>query len=337
VAFALVVLFCTQTEGLVSRLNLTATGPEVSRIALGTLHLMEVKTPENTLNLIETALSLGITTFDFSDVYGGFEGCLKLFGSALSMKPQLRDKMQIIAKMNVLNGYDSSRAHLEQILSDYLKILATDYVDLVLLHRQDYLMDVTEVSQLFYEWKRSKKVRYVGTSNHDQNSFDNLNSRISLATNEIEASVWAPETINPVGSGNISGDKYFTNNGLVDFHYKKNISVLAWGPLGGNPYGGTNRLFGLSGPRQSSIQSALQQIGNQLGDENDVVALAWLLRHPAKIVPIIGTTNPERMMNQTRAEQVAQKNDKCTMVHDRKGCWCTITVKSIVVLELGLG
>jgi len=285
---------------------LTAAGPEVSRIAYGTLHLSEAQNADIALALIENALSLGITTFDLSDVYGGQEKCLKLFGQALTMKPGLRAKVEIVAKMDVLNGYDTSREHLEEVFSDYLRYLQTDYVDLLLLHRQDYLMDVDEVAQLFREWKAAGKVRYFGTSNHDQNSFLNLNARIPLVTNEIEVSVWAPETICPLGFGPVSPDTYFTNNGLVDFHYRLNSSVLAWSPLGGNPYGGINRLFKITGTRQTQVLKALQAAGQQLGDNEDVVALAWVLRHPAKIVPIIGTMNIERMTNQTRAEAVAK-------------------------------
>jgi len=258
--------------------------------------------------LIENALSLGITTFDLSDVYGGNEKCLKIFGQAINMKPGLRSKMEIIAKMDVLNGYDTSREHLSQIFSDYLSILQTDYIDMVLLHRQDYLMDVAEVSQLFLEWKAAGKVRFFGASNHDQNSFLNLNARVPLVTNEIEISVWAPETICPLGYGPVSPDPYLTNDGLVDFHYRLNSSVLAWGPLGGDPYGGMNRLFKMTGDRQTKVRKALQTLGQAFnGEEEDVVALAWLLRHPAKIVPILGTTDPTRMTNQTRAEMVAQK------------------------------
>jgi len=303
----LVCCLCTvPTLSLVSRLNLTDHGPEVSRIAYGTLHLAEAQ-PDKVLALIENALSLGITTFDLSDVYGGNERCLKLFGQAINMKAGLRAKMEIIAKMDVLNGYDTSREHLSQIFADYLNFLQTDYIDLLLLHRQDYLMDVTEVSQLFLEWKAAGKVRFFGTSNHDQNSFLNLNARVPLVTNEIEVSVWAPETICPVGSGPVSPNSYFTNNGLVDFHYRLNTSVLAWGPLGGDPYGGINRLFKMTGTRQTQVRRALQSASLTLNDDEDVIALAWLLRHPAKIVPILGTMDPSRMTNQTRAEAVAQK------------------------------
>jgi len=299
---------CTvPTLSLVSRIKLSDSGPEVSRIAYGTLHLAEAQTPEKALVLIEQALSLGITTFDLSDVYGGNEKCLILFGQAINLKPGLRAKMEIIAKMDVFNGYDTSTEHLNQIMADYLNYLKTDYVDLFLLHRQDYLMDVAEVSQLFLEWKKDGKVRFFGTSNHDQNSFLNLSARVPLVTNEIEVSVWAPETISPLGSGPISPNTYLTNNGLVDFHYRLNSSVLAWGSLGGDPYGGVNRLFKMTGTRQTKVLNALQAAGKELNDEEDVIALAWILRHPAKIVPIIGTMDVTRMVNQSRAEAVALK------------------------------
>jgi len=237
---------CLPSFSLVSRINITSSGPEVSRIAYGSLHLCEVQNAQNALALIQQALSLGITTFDLSDVYGSpYEGSLKLFGEAINLKPGIRKQMQIIAKMDVAlgAGYDTSPAHLEAVLSDYLAILQTNYIDLLLLHREDYLMDAGAVAQVFYGWRQAGKVLFFGTSNFDQDSFLNLHSRIPLVTNEIEISVWAPETLCPPGSGDISGDTYFTNNGLLDFHYRLNQSVFAWGPLGGDPYGGINRLF----------------------------------------------------------------------------------------------
>jgi len=290
---------------LVSRIKLCEGGPEVSRIAYGSLHLDEAKSVNDVLALIENALSLGITTFDLADVYGGGKS-FRLFGQAINLKPGLRSKMEIIAKMDVLNGYDTSRDHLEQVLTEFLDALKTDYIDLVLLHRQDYLMDVAEVSKLFLEWKTAGKVRYFGTSNHDQYSFLSLNARVPLVTNEVEVSVWNPNTLVPLGVPPISPDTYFTNNGLVEFHYLLNQSVLAYGPLGGNPYGGLNRLFRVNGSRQTQVLKALQAASLELKDEQDVVALAWLLRHPANMVPILGTMNLERMTNQTRAEAVAK-------------------------------
>jgi len=298
-------LFVVPSLSLVSRIKLSDGGPEVSRIAYGSLHLNEAKSTADALALIENALSLGITTFDLSDVYGGNEKNMKIFGQAINMKPGLRAKMEIIAKMDVYQGYDTSKEHLEQVMMDYLSALQTDYVDLLLLHRQDYLMDVAEVAQVFWGWKAAGKVRYFGTSNHDAYSFAALNARVPLVTNQVEVSVWAPDTIVPLGAAPISTDSYFTNNGLVEYHYQLNQSVLAWGPLGGNPYGGANRLFKVTGARQTQVIKALQSASAELNDQLDVIALAWLLRHPAKIVPILGTMNLERMTNQTRSEAVA--------------------------------
>jgi len=299
--------FCVVPSlSLVSRIKLSPNGPEVSRIVYGSLHLGEAPNAAAALALIENALSLGITTFDLSDVYGGAEKNMKLFGQAINLKPGLRPKMEIIAKMDVLNGYDTSKEHLELVMADYLSFLQTNYIDLVLLHRQDYLMDVAEVAQVFLGWKAAGKVLYFGTSNHDAYSYLALNDRVPLVTNEVEVSVWSPNAMVPLGVPPISPDTYFTNNGLVEFHYQLNQSVLAWGPLGGNPYGGLNRLFKVNGARQTQVLKALQASSMELKDEVDVIALAWLLRHPANIVPILGTMNLERMTNQTRSEAIAK-------------------------------
>lgn len=298
----------------ISRIKLSKDGPEVSRIAYGTLHLNEANSAKDALIRIQAAFDAGITTFDLSDVYGGGK-CMQLFGKAINMVPGFRKKIEIIAKMDCASdGYDTSTEHLTSVLNQYLNVLNTDYIDLVLLHRQDYLLDVDGVGTLFTQWKSQGLVHYFGTSNFDENAFLNLASRVPLVTNEIEVSAWAPETIAPLGAGPISPDKYLTNNGLVDFHYRHNQSVLAWGPTGGDPYDSTpNRLFGMSGDRQTKILYALQQVSQSISNntiqcKEDCVAVAWILKHPARIVPILGTMNLTRINEQSQfAEEAANK------------------------------
>lgn len=303
----LLLLSCVPGLSLVSRISLSPSGPSVSRIMWGTLHLFD-RTPAETLELLRVGLSVGITTIDTADVYGGWSfRNVGILGQALAMQPALRSSLEIIAKMNVKDGYDSSPEHLDEALTEYLKVLGTNYIDILLLHRQDYLLDVDQVASLFRRWRDEGKVRFFGTSNFSPDTFLNLNSRIPLVTNEVEASVWAPETIAPPGSGPISPNWYFTNNGLVDFHYRRNESVLAWGPLGGDPYARRNRLFVDQGARQTNVLNALRGVGAQIGEREDIVALAWLLRHPAKIIPIIGTMNATRLVLQSKAETAATK------------------------------
>jgi len=285
----------------VGRCRLGSVGPGVSCIAYGTIHLHEAGSAQVALEAIERAVDAGITTFDLSDVYNSQP---ELFGAALQLRPGLRERIEVIAKMNIVSrgwgfdsdsAYDTSPEHLDDVLEKYLTVMNSTYVDVLMFHRQDYLMDVDEVQEAFLRWKDSGKVRYMGVSNFDRSSFELLNSRVPLVANEIEVSPLNPKAL---------------YDGTVAFHYSTNTTVLAWGPLGGDPWGGPNRLFkvvSVDGTHHNArIKTALGRVGAELGVEQDVVAVAWLLRHPAQIVPIIGTMNPERLVRQAAARTVAR-------------------------------
>jgi predicted oxidoreductase len=279
---------------------------DVSCIALGTLHMNEVKTPEAALAVIQNAMSLGITTFDLSDVYGMMP---QLFGAAIQLDPGLRDQIQVVAKMDILfppwttsfgfdasSYYDTSAAHLNAVLETYLAALNTTYVDVLMFHRQDYLLNVTELLGALAAWQQAGTVRFLGASNFDVNTFALCQKAgLRLIANEIELSVLKPDAI---------------VQGVVSYHYSDGSTVLAWGPLGGDPYSQANRLFRVgsidSTTRTARIRAGLSDVGAVLGDSPDVIAVAWLLRHPAAIIPILGTMNPERLANQTRAVALAQ-------------------------------
>mmetsp|Transcript_21305 Transcript_21305/g.36066 ORF Transcript_21305/g.36066 Transcript_21305/m.36066 type:complete len:388 (+) Transcript_21305:81-1244(+) len=303
--------------------------PMVSRIGLGTLHLgdsISGLTNASAINeWILAAVDLGVTLFDLADVYpvkGGDAGqSAHLFGEALAMTPGLRDKLTLVTKMDIIfpSSIDTSREHLTSTLSWYLQELNTDHVDILLLHYPDSYMNATSVAELFLEFFNDGKVRHFGVSNHYPAHFEVLQAKldtisqgkIRLVTNEIELSVWNPGYMN-------------YNKGLVDHAYKTGYRNLGWGALGGDPIGGLNRLFVRKGSRQLKILRALRQVGEtwaqqqqrggglQLpvpqaiqvaatessgGDMVDpaVVALAWLLSHPSGVVPLLGTTNLERL------------------------------------------
>jgi predicted oxidoreductase len=294
-ALALVVVIA-QPPTVVPRCNL---GPvDVSCVAMGTLHLHEAVNASGALGKIQAALALGLTTWDLSDVYSMMPG---LFGEALALQPGLREQLQIIAKMDIVgplggsfgfdtgSSYDSSPEHLNSVLDAYLAALNSTYVDVVLLHRQDYLLDFAEMAQVAGGWIAGGKVKAFGVSNFDRDSFAGLAARIPLVANEIELSPLRPQPL---------------FDGTVSFHYANNVTVLAWSPLGGDPWGmGQNRLFGIGSldgtQRNQRIRSGLQTVATALNTTSDVVAIAWLLRHPAPIIPIIGTMQPSRMAAQS--------------------------------------
>mmetsp|Transcript_12576 Transcript_12576/g.12988 ORF Transcript_12576/g.12988 Transcript_12576/m.12988 type:complete len:350 (-) Transcript_12576:147-1196(-) len=280
--------------------------PSVSRIGMGTLHLGDsiegLTTVDDIKIWIEEAYSLGITLFDLADVYpvkGGDSGTsASLFGQALALTG-LRNQITLVAKMDIIfpSTIDTSRSHLQSVLDWYLNVLMTDYVDILVLHYSNSFMNVTEVSQFFIDTKAAGKAKYFAVSNHYPSKFDLLQSKldeltkgtIKLVTHEFEASVWNPSSMN-------------YNNQIADHAYQLGIHPLAWGPLGGDPIGGLNRLFVRTGTRQRSILNALGDVGTAIGvNDESIVALTWLLQHPAGFIPLLGTTKTARLRSQVTA------------------------------------
>lgn len=292
----------------VPRCTLGVSGPDVSCIAFGTLHLHEAGSAANVLTALQAVVAQGITTIDTSDVYNSMP---ELLGAALQLQPGLREQIEIVAKMDIVHGlnlnagifgfdtsdlYDSSCAHLKMTLQTrYLVPLNTSYVDVLMLHHQDYLLDIDAFAECMIELTAAGSVRHVGVSNFDRDMFAALNKRVPLVANEIEVSVLNPKAI---------------YDGTVSAMYNLGASILAWGPVGGDGYGGANRLFKVGSiddsKRTPRIRAGLTAIGAQLGVTPDVVAVAWLLRHPANIIPIIGTMDPNHLSNQSQAFLVAQ-------------------------------
>jgi len=220
--------------------------------------------------------------------------------------------VQVIAKMDIGHAwplpfgfdsgsiYDTSAGHLNAVLARFLSALNTTYVDVAMLHHQDYLLNVTEVAETVRGWMAAGAVRAFGVSNFDKDTFAALAAALApipLVANEIELSVLQPKAV---------------FDGRVSYHYGQGSSVLAWGPLGGDAWGGANRLFGIgsldSSQRTPRIRAGLSTVATALGVTADVAAVAWLLRHPAGILPIIGTMNTTRMATQSLGALAAAAN-----------------------------
>lgn len=233
-------------------------------------------------------------------VKGGTAGdSATLFGQALAMTPGLREKIVIVAKMDIIfpSAIDTTTEHLQATLDWYLSVLKTTYVDVLLLHYSNSLMNATGVAEFFAAKQKEGSVRHFGVSNHYPSKFDLLQAKldkvtggaIQLVTTEFECSVWNPSYMN-------------YNSPMLDHAVMKGLRPLAWGAVAGDPIGGLNRLFVRKGTRQTEILNALTEVGTALGiADQSVVALLWLLSHPAGIIPLIGTTNTTRMELQVSA------------------------------------
>ncbi len=270
------------------RITISKEGTQFSRIALGFWRLTEWKmNTTQILDLMEKAIELGITTFDHADIYGGYT-CEEMFGKALAEKPSLREKMEIVTKCGItlvsprrpknrFHGYDTSKSHILKSVENSLKNLNTDYLDVLLIHRPDPLMKADEVAEAFALLRESGKVKHFGVSNFSPAQFNLLQSRLyfPLVTNQVEVSAIKMDTL---------------HDGTLDQCQQLGISPMAWSPLGGG------ELFWGNSEKIIRLRNELQKIGEELGGASvDQVALSWLLLHPSKIVPVLGTGNIARI------------------------------------------
>lgn len=266
-----------------------------SRVIHGLWRLNEWNmTVEERLELIEQCLALGITTFDHADIYGDYtnEG---LFGEALALKPELRERMEIVTKTGIkmkgnhfsdqkLSFYDTTKEHIIEHATRSLKELGVDYIDTLLIHRPDPLMDPNEIAEAFVELKESGKVRTFGLSNHTPTQQSLIQSRLPfmLVTNQLELSV--------------AELKHF-EDGSVDLCHENEMPLMAWSPLAGG------RLF--NEEQFAPLREKLEEIGRDIGAEAiDEVAYAWLLKHPARIMPIVGSGKIDRIESAVRSTRL---------------------------------
>ncbi len=285
------------------RIKISKEGTQFSRIALGFWRLNEWKmNTGQILSLIEQALELGITTLDHADIYGGYT-CEEMFGKALAEKPSLRAKMEIVTKCGItlvsprrpenhIHGYNTTKKHILQSVENSLKNLNTDYLDVLLIHRPDPLMNADEVAEAFSMLKKLGKVRHFGVSNFSPAQFNLLQSRLdfALVTNQVEVSVLKMDAL---------------HEGTLDQCQQLGISPMAWSPLGGG------ELFWGNSEKASRVRNELQKIGEELGGASvNQVALSWLLMHPSKIVPVLGTGNIDRIKSAAESVKIELSRDQ---------------------------
>lgn len=267
---------------------------ELSRIVYGMWRLGddEDTSPAHVRAKVEACLEQGLTTMDQADIYGGYEA-EALLGAAFRDSPGLRDRVELITKCDIVapvgkhsdkrvKYYDTSEAYITSCVENSLAAMATDRIDLLLIHRQDPLMDHQETGRALDGLVASGKVRAVGVSNFRPWDWDLLQSAMTtpLVTNQIEVSALhlAP----------------FTNGDLA-FHQRHGHPVMAWSPLAGG------RIFSAEGAK---VREVLMRIGHGQGVDAAAVAVAFLLRHPARIMPVMGTNALSRIAGLSAALDV---------------------------------
>lgn len=271
--------------------------PDMSRLIYGVWRLgddVDTSTA-HIVRKVEACLDQGITTFDHADIYGGY-ACEKLFGDAMQGRADLKGKMQTITKCDImLTGepyperrvkyYDTSAAHINMSVENSLSRIGVDVIDMLLIHRPDPMMDHHETGAALDASVDSGNVRGIGVSNFMPWDIELLQSAMKhpILTNQIEINVLhhAPFT-----------------NGQIAKAQQAAMPLMAWSSLAGG------RLFDKSDEAAQRVMPRLVEIGEAHGVGADAVAVAWLLAHPANIMPVVGTNNIDRIAKASDALKV---------------------------------
>ncbi|MDP4797491.1 MAG: aldo/keto reductase [Crocinitomicaceae bacterium] len=265
-----------------------------SRIVAGTMRWGKWGknfTTQEYIERIETSVNNSITTFDHADIYGDYTTEIE-FGNAFQLSSMKREHVQFISKCGIqypcennasrLKHYDYSKQHIRQSVEKSLINLKTDYLDALLLHRPSPLMNSEEIGEVISELKNEGKLLHLGVSNFTQTQIELIEKHTVVEINQIECSL---SQLNAM------------KNGLLDAHQVKSILTMAWRPLG------------LVFENNSNIKTSVLRMANDYGCSADVLLLAWLLKHPASIHPVIGTSNLERIAMANKALEIEMSTE----------------------------
>lgn len=272
----------------------------VSRIALGCMRIAD-KSVDDVEKLIYAALDEGINFFDHADIYGGGKS-EAVFGEVLQRHPELREKMIIQTKCAIVPGkrYDFSKEHIIKSVKASLDRLHTDYVDILLLHRPDALCDPKEVAEAFDELYDAGLVKYFGVSNHTPLQIELLQkyTKHPIIINQLQLSIVHSVMIDSGLNMNMkeawAQDK---DGGVLDYCRLKDITIQPWSVVQASWAEGTF----LDNPDYQKLNDVMQELADEYHVTKSAIAIAWLLRHPACMQPIVGTTSPAHLKESARA------------------------------------
>ncbi len=284
------------------KIQLAQNGPEFSQIIAGVMTWGvwgKKLTAKKAANYIDECLALGVTTFDHADIYGHYT-TEALFGRATKGKSSLRQQMELISKCGIklvtpnrpdykLKSYDTSKAHILSSAEQSLKNLKTDYLDLLLIHRPSPLMHPYEIAEAFNQLKQSGKVLNFGVSNFTPSQFTSLNKFIPLVTNQIEISLLHDECM---------------LDGTLDQCIQHEIAPMAYSTM-------AKGVFFANDPTEpvQRIKKLCVKLKKKYRATYEELLTAWLLAHPARILPIIGTTKIDRMAAAVRATEISLERE----------------------------
>jgi predicted oxidoreductase len=278
---------------------------EASNVILGLMRILELD-DQAIRTLVGAARDAGINFFDHADVYGGDHGCERRFGDAVTFTAAERESVIIQSKVGIRNGFwDFSKEHIFDSVDKTLAALRVDYLDILLLHRPDTLVEPDEVAAAFDSLESSGKVRNFGVSNQTPGQVELLKRSVKqpLAFNQVQLSITHSPLIAAGISANMAGldQSIDRDNGILDYARLHDITLQAWSPFQKGFFDGV-----FLGDRENygPLNDALDEIAAAHGVTPTGIAVAWITRHPANMQVVLGTTKPERVIESAAGSDI---------------------------------
>lgn len=283
-------------------ITLNNTNLSIPEIGMGCMRIVELENADAVKGWVDTALEHGINFFDHADIYGKGR-CEELFGQVLTSS--LREKIILQSKCSIRPGiaFDFSKEHILNSVDGILKRLNTEYLDILLLHRPDTLMEPEEVADAFRILKESGKVRHFGVSNQTPMQMELLSKYCDepLLINQLQLSIAHCPMINSGINANMYNDSGINRDGgVLEYCRLKDITIQAWSPF---QYGMFEGIF-LGNEKFAELNKVIDNLAGKYNVTNSAIAVAWILRHPAGIQTIVGTTNKDRIAQISKASEI---------------------------------
>ena len=284
---------------------------EASDVILGLMRISELD-DDAIRTLVGTARDAGINFFDHADVYGGDHGCERRFGDAITFTPAERESVVIQSKVGLRRGFwDFSKEHILSSVDESLAALRTDYLDILLLHRPDALVEPDEVAGAIAPRQGAGPVRTIGGSNHTPRQVERLKRTVTqpLAFNQVQLSITHAPLIAAGVAANMAGldQSIDRDNGILDYARLNDITLQAWSPFQKGFFDGV-----FIGDREAygPLNDALDEIAAAHGVTPTGIAVAWITRHPARIQVVLGTTTPQRVIDSAAGSDVTLSREE---------------------------
>lgn len=275
---------------------------EVPVVSIGCMRINSLEKSDAEY-FVQTALEEGANFFDHADIYGGGT-CEEIFSEAIHMNEDIREKIILQSKCGIRKGmFDFSKEHILESVDKSLQRLKTDYLDILLLHRPDTLVEPEEVAEAFDILESSGKVRHFGVSNQNPMQIQLLQKFVKqpIVANQLQLSITNATMISAGFNVNMENESAINRDGSVlDFCRLNDITIQPWSPF---QYGFFEGVF-LGSDKFPELNKKIDEIADKYEVSNTTIAIAWLLRHPAHMQPVIGTMNVERLKDCCKASEI---------------------------------